>query len=261
MDRCLQAALKYREWGWSSIAACNPKHLFVGSEHSRMCKSPGKVPANLRWKYWQDHLPDREEIERQFSFYPESNVCVVTGKVSNLVGIDIDGDLENVKRQLPWLSLPKTISFKTARGLRFLYELRDIQIKSSSIKVRDGGVDILADGKQTIMPPSHHYSGAIYSWISGCNSLSKCPSLEIPKFKYETKTPQKVSGVKAYSKIKEGERNIRLFKAACGARRHGAEEQDLLALLKSMNKRCEPQLKENDLRVISQSASKYEPTW
>lgn len=259
MDLCLQAALKYREWGWSSIAACNPKHLYVGLEHSRICKSPGKVPANLKWKYWQDHLPDKKEIENQFRFFPNSNVCVVTGKVSNLVGIDIDGNLEELKEKLPWLILPKTISFKTGRGYRFLYELKGIEVKSTSIRVEGvGGIDILSDGKQTIMPPSLHHSGVLYEWIPNEKTLAPFLPFKIDSNKEKYPCHSKTE----YSKvISEGERNTRLFKAACGARRHGAEEQDLFALLKSMNTRCEPQLKENDLHIISQSASKYKPSW
>jgi len=255
MDRCLQAALKYREWGWSSIAACNPKHLYVGHEHCRICKSPGKVPANLQWKYWQDNLPDVDEIKRQFDYYPGSNVCVVTGRVSGIIGVDIDGSLEDVKREFPWLELPRTITFRTHRGMRFIYEYRESGSQSKSYKTEKLGIDILSNGKQTIMPPSSHNLGSTYTWLSDCSSIAPFPNLEPPVNK---NTPK--SGVLS-STITEGERNERLFKAACGARRHGAEERDLLELVKSMNTRCKPPLDQNSLLSISRSAARYSPTW
>jgi len=180
--------------------------------------------------------------------------------VSGIIGIDIDGDLEKVKKQYDWLFLPKTICFKTHRGFRFIYEYNEHCSASKSYKSPEGGIDILSNGKQTIMPPSKHELGTVYRWCSECSTLAKCPNLQLPKTIYNRNENTPKSGVQK-TFIPEGERNSRLFKAACGARRHGAEQQDLLELVKSMNKRCEPPLEESVLYTISSSASKYKVSW
>ena len=71
----LKAALYYRE-------KLNYSVIPVG---------PNKKPL-VEWKEYQEILPSPGEIREWWLKYPEANIGVVTGKVSNIVVVDIDSD-------------------------------------------------------------------------------------------------------------------------------------------------------------------------
>ena len=89
------AAVKYRSRGFSVIP--------VGAD---------KKPI-IEWKAFQQDPACQDEIEHWWETYPDANVGIVTGKVSGLVVLDLDGDesLPAAKQ----LALPETWVAKTGR--------------------------------------------------------------------------------------------------------------------------------------------------
>jgi hypothetical protein len=60
--------------------------------------------------------------------------------------------------------------------------------------------------------------------------------------------------------LREGERNDRLFRLACGARRSGLSQQAILEYVESINRHhCEPPLEADELARIAASAGRYPP--
>lgn len=138
----LEQALYYREkLGWSIIP--------VGKD---------KKPL-VKWEQYQSEKATREQIIEWFTKYYNANIAVVTGKISNLIIIDIDprhgannDDFKNIQ----------TVIAKTGGGGWHYYFQYEEGI-STRAKVKDG-IDIRSDGGYAVLPPSLHDSGKNYEW-------------------------------------------------------------------------------------------------
>ena len=73
-DQILSAALVYAENGLSVIPV-----------------SRDKKPLLKSWKEYQDRYATEEEILSWWEQWPDANVAIITGKISDLVGVDADG--------------------------------------------------------------------------------------------------------------------------------------------------------------------------
>jgi len=159
----LEIALKYAEMGFSVI----PVHTVedgvcsCGSPH---CNAPGKHPR-YKWKSYTEVAASKEQIESWWGREPDSNIGIVTGSVSGIAVVDIDGEegLSSLSEAgLPIDELPPTLTAKTGGGgLHLIYR----NPESRKIKTRAGilpNVDIRAEGGFIVAPPSKHESGNIY---------------------------------------------------------------------------------------------------
>jgi hypothetical protein len=165
---CLAAALEYLARGWSVLPLCPPDHIGTGSEHSRGCDSPGKVPL-VYWKTYQGTRPTTQEVHHWWARWPTANVGVVMGPVSGLVGVDLDGPEAEAAfaRAVGAASPGETLEFTTGRGRRLLYALPPgvlWSLRWERTKL-PGEVRLLGLGAQTVAPPSRHPSGAVYTWV------------------------------------------------------------------------------------------------
>lgn len=166
MESMTERAIKYRGYGWSVI----PVHIPLPwgcSCGNDQCKYPGKHPR-VNWKEYEKRLPTVPEIQEWFesSMYG-SNIGVVTGVISNLVVVDVDGALEEYGK----LDLPETLTALTGGGGYHFYYRCETPIRSLGQAV-DGkrgfapGIDLKAEGGFIVMPPSKHESGDSYSWLT-----------------------------------------------------------------------------------------------
>lgn len=157
-SRMTDRAVSLLRRGWSVI----PVHVPIGDECScgRECSWPGKHPR-VPWREFTEHRPSEALVRNWFDdeFYG-SNLGVVTGRVSDLVVVDLDGDTDDFLR----LNLPETAFSRTGGGgLHFFYGLAGREARSGIGVVP--GIDVKAEGGFVVLPPSLHVSGARYEWI------------------------------------------------------------------------------------------------
>jgi len=138
----MQNVLEYLAKGWSVIP--------VGDD---------KKPL-IRWEEYQKRLPTKEEIETWWSSWPDANIGIVTGEISNLVVVDIEkgGECEG--------TTPTVISRTGGGGFHYYYQHPGGVIKNS-VKALADKVDIRGDGGFVVAPPSLHKSGNNYRWEVG----------------------------------------------------------------------------------------------
>lgn len=129
-----------------------------------------KAPLISSWLKYQTEKAPPEQVEKWWTELPESKIGIITGKISNLVVVDID---DPVKFKELGISLPSTVKVKTAKGLHFYYKYPSGQeIKNSKIFNKDIQVgDIKAEGGYVIAPPSEHHNqkdkiDGQYEWIN-----------------------------------------------------------------------------------------------
>jgi len=102
MNHKQQQALKYLSIGFSIVPV--PR---------------GQKYPNINWKEYQARKPTIEEVTEWFS--DEGNdIAIVTGKVSNLIVLDLDSDENNKLPELPG-SVPPTATVKTGGGGQHYY--------------------------------------------------------------------------------------------------------------------------------------------
>jgi hypothetical protein len=167
---CQQAALDYLQLNWSPIPLCPSDHAGCDAEHQATCKTPGKRPY-FKWKPFQTERPTEAHLRQSWHRLNNANVGICLGPVSNLIGLDIDGPDGDLLLN-DWRAgdiIPATLEFTTPGGgrrLLFKHPDQPIQIKSHQAGKKEA-IRVLAEGSQTVAPPSRHANGAYYEWVPG----------------------------------------------------------------------------------------------
>lgn len=124
-----------------------------------------KVPITKRG--FHDASKDVEQIKEWFTKHPKAGIGLPTGKVNDVIAIDIDprnGGMVSFERLVDeYAPFPHTVESLTGgNGFHKLFKY-DERINKSSIEGYPG-LDIQSDGKYIILPPSFHPSGKQYHW-------------------------------------------------------------------------------------------------
>jgi hypothetical protein len=181
---CLQAALQFHSWGIAPLCCCDPDHVAVGQDHAKGCASWGKVPVHL-WKPWQTKLPPAEEVQQVWHKYPLGNVGIVLGQGSGVVRIDVDGATgPALLAQWSGGELPDTWEFLSPSGGHgWLYGWdKAVPCRTTAQKTKHATHEelrLMGNGSQTIVPPSRHVSGGVYTWVPG-HSPTECALAPAP---------------------------------------------------------------------------------
>lgn len=164
-----EAAKSLIELGMPIIPLCPHDHQHMSSNHVAKCKCAGKTPLI---KDWQTHFETTEEnLQEWVKTFKSFNIGLPLGEISGYVGIDVDGE-EGVRllREMAQNNIPGTWEFTTGAGSRLLYTI-PAGIRTKKFKQAGNGAHqecaLLCAGQQTVMPPSIHASGKVYTWITG----------------------------------------------------------------------------------------------
>jgi Protein of unknown function (DUF3987)/Bifunctional DNA primase/polymerase, N-terminal len=169
---CLKAALDYAKRGFSVILL-NGIVLGQCTCGKADCDKPGKHPIGS-WKAAQTERASPEKLEEDFRRHPHANVGIVTGAVSGVVVVDIDGPdgVTSLRKILD--EPPKLPSVRTGNG-HHLYGRHPGTALKNFVKTYPG-LDGRADGGYVVAPPSRHVSGKDYIWGSPLeNPLPELP--------------------------------------------------------------------------------------
>lgn len=153
------------------IPLCPVNHLNMSGEHRGRCKTPGKAPILPKWS--EHHDTTMAELEDWFRRNSEINIGLVLGLTENwnLVGVDVDGEIgEELLEKASKGDLPITWEYTTGNGRRLLYLLPgDTPSHKNRLSVygESGECALIAQGQQTVVPPSKHHSGKLYRWVPG----------------------------------------------------------------------------------------------
>jgi hypothetical protein len=99
------------------------------------------------------------------------NVGIVTGSISNLVVLDVDG--ADGEKTLSHYGEPDTLSVITGKGRQFYFTHPGFKVHNFCKK--KPGLDLRGDGGYAVAPPSVHPSGKVYTW-AGKETLAPLPA-------------------------------------------------------------------------------------
>ena len=185
------------------------------------------------------------DIQAYWNRFPNSNVGIITGEVSGLMVVDIDGpegvaSLEQIGFD-PY-ERPTPMVKSGGGGIHAYFQYLD----DPRIKTRSGilyKVDIRSTGGFIVAPPSRHSSGEVYTWIDGY-SLEDIDPIEfsaswIEKALEEAKTRPPSQDIHWATKllrgVREGSRNESAAKLAGRYINIGLHLDEVMALLELWN--------------------------
>lgn len=230
-NNILNAALEYLEMGLS-IIPIRPKD-----------KRP-LVP----WEQYQERLATSEEMESWFDKWPDANIAMVTGKLSNVVAIDADSP-----GRVRWLqeTFPTSVNQVTGNGIHGFFRPGNTPVKTQ-VGVLDK-VDVRGDGGYVVIAPSIHSTGRIYTlqYAEGFDAWD-----DLADFPYNIFPSEKTADTKAPVTRKpaaQGERNATLTRLAGRYCKAGLDYDQVLVLCANDNKTYSPPLSGRDVETICRS--------
>ena len=130
-------------------------------------KHQSKEPAIATWKEYQSSMYQGEFKEGQ-------NVAIVTGKLSNLIVIDLDDKKLATQIFSKWDDLLRTtFVVETARGFHIYCRPKSGKFPATAklTNSKGQGIDIKSEGGYVVAPPSIHPDGTKYKVISFSKSI------------------------------------------------------------------------------------------
>jgi hypothetical protein len=266
----LTQALAYASLGWHVF----PLHSWTGdactcgkADCDRLAKHPiySLAPNGLK-----NATTDEATIRAWWTKAPSANIGIRTGKVSDLLAVDVDpkhGGWESLQALFERIGepFPPTVEAITGSGGRhFLFRMPEADIRNSAGKL-GAGLDVRGNGGYIVAAPSLHRSGNRYQWTSDEATLADLPyklmlELAEPRRPERRSTPPtgfEKRGAWTVGNIGEGARNDTLFRRAAAMRGAGASEDEILDALHDLNNSCSPPLNVRELSKIAASAATY----
>src|SRR5918994_256767 len=229
-------AAEYRRLGWSPIPI-----------------KPRSKEPNLR--ELRPYLT-RKATQEELGAWSWSGVGIVTGPVSGVLVLDVDGP--EGEAELKKHGHPATPTARTARGGLHLYFRHPEQHVRTGIRVAPG-LDVKASGGYVVAPPSVGENGKPYEWIIPPEEAELAEPPEWLMRLLERERP-KGPAAPVGERIPPGQRNGSLASLAGTMRRRGMGEAEILAALRVTNEqRCQPPLEAEEVEKIATSVSRYEP--
>ena len=244
----LSAALAYLSRGWSVIPLA-PR---------------GKTPL-VRWQEFQNRHATEAEVRRWFSEHPDANIGVVTGAVSGIIAVDVDGEEGELALTSRVAALPVTLTNRSGRvgGFHLIYAHPGQPIKTRAQILPS--VDVRGDGGYIVVSPSVHPTGAEYTWANADVAPQKVPDVlreligslaadESLEPERGTRVSARVSTDEWTRPIVEGTRNMTLTRLAGSMASAGADADSIFDRLLEVNQRwCTPPLVELEVAQIANS--------
>ncbi len=161
----LEAALKYADMGFSVIPIRDGQ------------KAPSRISE---WTPFQKTKADKNMITSWWSRWPNANVGIVTGKLSNLFVVDLDRYKEQYDDELAMQFFTDSLitpSSKSPRGGEHLYFLHPEDLEIGGDSHPEIAIDYRTEGNYVVAPPSKNGDGTPYEWT---NSIFDTPLAAVP---------------------------------------------------------------------------------
>ena len=201
----------------------------------------GQKEPSGSWKGYQNARPTPAQVadwEGELA-----NVGIVTGRLSNLLVIDVDSD--EAQTLIDGMDLPATPTVRTAKGRHYYFKHPATEVRNK-VNLKGVRLDLRGEGGYVVGPGSQHPDGAIYEWEI---SPDDCPIADLPQAVLEQLIPALDNSLVTQSEggefveagpfsvwinrevhdaladirnAKEGERNNTLFRSAARLANHAA---------------------------------------
>lgn len=210
----------------------------------------------IAWKEYATRRMRKDELDELVNIYGDQNIAVITGKVSGLAVVDIDGQAGEVILD----KLPQTLKVKTNRGWHLYFKSTEEHSTCISLYPK---VDLKMEHSYVVAPPSMHEMGTEYK-IEG----KYVDPVPIPDWLIESSVSR--NGFKSreglaeaiLKGVNEGERNDMAARYSGFLIDKGYGEAECIRMLRAWNSKNRPPLPENELlrcyySIVQKHGSNY----
>jgi len=205
-----------------------------------------------RWGQYQHEQPNAGELIATFGHSPSANLAIVTGTVSGILVVDIDGDEGKETFALAGGDT-NTWCVETSHGLHYYYRHPGEKVGNSVKQVP--GIDIRGDGGYVVAPPSVHPDGSRYVWrlAPWDIALADPDDWLLKLIRNDCGSASNTAGLCTI--IEAGRRNDTLYRLARSLRQRGLSQAGTLSALVTENRtRCAPPLHDGEVKRIVENA-------
>jgi hypothetical protein len=244
----IKAAKGYLARSWSVLPLC--RH--------------DKRPLIL-WEHLQHERASEEEVAGWFRRWPDANIGIVTGEISNLIVLDIDpkhgGDAALDRLEQRFGPFSPTVEALTGGDGRHLYFAHPGGLTRNRAGLAQG-IDLRGDGGYIVAPPSVHPSGRPYTWAPG-RSPEEITLAPLPRWilmpirgpRVGRSLPQWRELVR--EGVPEGQRNSTIASLTGHLLWHGVDPDVALELILAWNRmRCRPPLDDAEVAQVVASITR-----
>lgn len=164
MRTLAEYAVAYARLGWSIIPI----------------KTRDKKPL-VRWEKYQSEKATEDQVESWWKKWPEANIGIVTGLISDIIVIDIDSATGQENYIVAFDELHSTISQKTGKPNSthlFFKHPKDQKYANATGFLPD--VDVRADGGYVVAAPSIHPNKTKYKWVIDPTEMGLDDLMDLP---------------------------------------------------------------------------------
>jgi hypothetical protein len=243
-------------------------NLIAGAAAEYLARGWSVLPVRARdkrpliaWEPLQTARPSENDVVEWFERWPDANIGIVTGEISNLIVVDVDskhgGDDSIERLQQRFGSLPPTAESKTGGGGRHLYFAHPGILCRNRAGLTQG-IDLRGDGGYVVAPPSVHPNGRRYTWAQGHSPAEISPA-PLPRWligEGGIRTGRRLADWRRLVRdgVTEGQRNSTIASLAGHLLWHGVDPVVTLELLLAWNRvRCHPPLDDAEAAQVVQN--------
>jgi hypothetical protein len=242
MVNTLPQALDYLRMGYAVIPCGENKRPYIDS-----------------WKPYQTERPTETRIKEWWDTWPAANVAIITGEVSGLTVIDVDGDTGIASIRDNEIKLPATKHIKTPRGHHLYYQFNP-QFHTGAGFLP--GLDVRSNGGYVVAPPSE-IGGVPYLVWRDRPVVQLTITNEQFQAKHRTKDqpPQETSPGWVSEALANGapetKRNSTAIRLAGYFHSRNIPDDIIMATLLEFGRKCTPPMDERELWTVVRSAARY----
>ena len=238
MREILKYANEYLDNGWSVLPV----------------KPEEKRPYMTNWLQYNRSRVSKNVMESWFTNLAGAGIGIVTGKISNIVVLDVENyckiPIEELLKKYPTQMISRTGS----GGYHLFYQYpTNVPRIGNRVGLFDG-IDLRADGGFIVLPPTIHPSGGRYEWVQkGMAGVFPSSLLDVqaqPKAQGDGWITETLRGVS------EGGRNDACARLAGYFFKKGMNADIVEALLMEWNERNDPPLPISEIRTTIKSIEK-----
>jgi hypothetical protein len=224
----------------------------------------------ILWEALQQRRADAATLAQWFARWPQANIGIVTGEISNLIVLDVDpkhgGDDSLAELERRFGKLPQTVEARTGGGGRHLYFAHPGGLVLNRVGLRQG-IDLRGDGGYVVAPPSRHPSGTLYAWAPG-RAPDEIERAALPRWLlfagrglagFAPRARRSLAAWRSlvHDGVAEGERNTTVASLTGHLLWHGVDAEVALELMLAWNRlRCRPPLSDDEVARVVASITK-----